>query len=346
MSDLENLTSILSDLIDTDGIEASNATELTDATNFNRSRLDFGNLANCITGSDASLHQCSDENVSSLLESHLNELTQTENTSIVETATEQLDDVTPFDLDKPIESLLESESSEFISQECSHPQLTIVDKPDDLQSASCLLNTINDHANGHTILNACNENADEISKDFNQSELESNLLPHQSNQNDFSDNLELNSLVAVECEQIAENIETNIEDECNQPVADPVDEEIQNDDEQCETIIADHVVNETLLSEVCSKPESKKRRRILVYNDEDSDDNELEEERERLLQSKSPTPVRQLTETIVDNQNDLSNNGKLNVTDAEQADHIDDEVDYIRDPFEKPGPKFNVLIDF
>lgn len=329
MSDLdENLTSILSSLIDTEGIEASNATELTDASTFNSSRLDFENLADCITGSDASLHQCSDENVSSLLESHLNELTHTESTNIVEVPAEQLDDVTSFDLDKPIESLLETEHSEFASQDCSHSPIPIVDKSADLQSTSNSLNTIQNEAlivlqNEQTLLNQV---ADEISDNFSQSEVEPNFLPNQSNNNteplDEVDDIEVSGTISDNLEASCIN-----EIDCIQPNVD------ENEGEQVEIIIADQIPDEVLAKESHSKQDMKKRRRILVYNDGDSENSELEEERERLLHSKSPSPVQQSAGC----ENQSEHDANLNPLADGKEDHIDD--GYLRNLNEKPGPK-------
>lgn len=322
MSDLdENLTSILSSLIDSEGIEVPHATELTDASAFNSSRLDFENLASCITGSDASLHQCSDDNVTSLLESHLNELAQTENASIVGAAAQQLDDVTPFDLDKPIESLLETGPAGFTSQECSESQIPIVDESAELQNASNELSTIQDGTlneleNGQSMLNICNQNIDEISNNSSQTEVEPTFLPNQSNHIELDEAPVLNAPIENESDQRGV-VENNL------------DEAVSNEEEQVETIIADQIVDETLSKETNSKPEVKKRRRILVYNDEDSENSELEGERERLLQSKSPSPVRQTGDRDIENQNALPND----------AEHIVGEEDYIRDPNEKPGPK-------
>lgn len=328
MSDLdENLTSILSSLIDTEVIEAPSATELTDASTFNSSRLDFENLASCITGSDASLHQCSDDNVSSLLESHLNELAQTENASIVEAAAQQLDDVTPFDLDKPIESLLETGPTAFTSQECSESQIPIVDESAELQSASNELSTIQDATS--------NELENEISNDLSQIEVVPTFLPNQSNHIEADEVLILTAPDEIEevngpTQEIFEST-AGIENESDQPGVDEnnLDEAVANEVERIETIIADQIVDETLSKESNSKSEVKKRRRILVYNDEDSDNSELEEERGRLLQSKSPSPSPVRQSGDIENQNTLPND----------ADHIAGEEDYIRDPNEKPGPK-------
>lgn len=357
MSDLdENLTSILSDLIATDAIETPTNTELTDGTTFgSRSRLDFDNFASCITGSDASLHQCSDENVSNLLVSHLNELTQTENTSIVDATTEQLDDVTSFDLDKPIDALLVSEPSEFISEDCSHPQLTIDDKSNDIQNATCLLNTIqnetlNDLENAQSILNEYNENENDISNIQNQIEIETKLPSNPNSEDEIRKSSTSNTVTEIAtCEQniesnqsIENEINLNTENESNQSITDQniVDEDESNEDEHCETIIADEVVDEMLICESTSKQELRKRRRILVYDDGDSDNSELEIERERLMQSKSPT---ELTEINDDNQNNLINDVHCNPLNDVDDKAVDMSDDFIRDPTEKPGPKSKKL---
>lgn len=343
MSDLdENLTSILSSLIDTDVIEPPNTNEL--PTSFNDSRLDFDNLASCITGNDASLHQTSDENVSSLLESHLNELSQSENTDIVESTTENLDDVTPFDLDKPIESLLETTSTEFISQECSVAQISIDEKTLDPQIISTNLNTaLNDAeeilADTQSTLNAINSNGIENINSTSPSNIDPNVPSTCEAFNaEPSETQTLNELDETERNgQIPEIIESNSDIE-NQGIENQSCEgDGSVEEEPCETITADEIVNEISSKDALSKQEVKKRRRILVYNDDESDCTELEEERERLLQSKSPTPSHHSAE-LEDDENhiDQLNDEHLSLS-HDDHDGIDD--DYIRDPNEKPGPK-------
>lgn len=338
MSDLdENLTSILSSLIDTEGIETPNATELTDNSAFNGSRLDFDNLASCITGNDASLHQGSDENVSSLLESHLNDLSQTENASIVEATTEHLDDVTPFDLDKPIESLLESGPSEFISQECSDAQLSVVEKSVEIQCVSNELSLTesqiqSDLENVQSILNICNQNAGEASNSLhesNETEKNVNEVNCSLTSSHLTEEIESNG-------QLQGNIESNleIEDHANQSTnRNDLDGEVLRGDEPCETIIADeNATRGAIPSHV-----GKKRRRILVYND--SDNSELDEEREKLRQSKSPTPSHRSTEQDGEIQKNRTNDEYSNASNDERDEKCEDVDDYVRDPNEKPGPK-------
>lgn len=356
MSDLdENLTSILSSLIDTDGIEAPNTSELVDNTSFNDSRLDFDNLANCITGNDASLHQSSDENVSSLLESHLSELSQSENTSIVESTAENLDDVTPFDLDKPIESLLESTSTEFIPHDCSESQSLIIEKETDSQTIAIISqNEIQGSSvNISPVLDAFNINEIEVSNHINQSNTE-----HSSNSNQCNEAFnagtcdQLNNDEPVLSHpneidtngQVTENVESNsdIENQVNQSVVERSDIEaveiISGIEETGETIIADEITpHDNLAKEAAPKHEVKKRRRILLCDDGESDNSDLAEERERLLQSKSPTPMRD-----DDNQNDhITEAAHLNdeYTHLSNYQNDDDEDNYVRDPTEKPGPK-------
>lgn len=338
MSDLdENLTSILSSLIDAESIETPIATELVDTSNFSTSRLDFANLASCITGSDASLHQTSDENVSSLLESHLNDLTETVNTSVVDTSVEHLDDVTPFDLDKPIESLLETGASEFISPVCSEPSLSIVNKTGDLQNVTSQLmhnETLNELGNVQSVLDSCNQNGDDICQNVIQTEVNQS----QKNQTVSS------ALESVDGnDEIQENIDTNtteVESQSNQLCAaetEVADEEV--DDECGETIIADQISNDKLIKEPTQKSETRRRRRILVYEDETSGNSELEEERERLLRSKSPTPTQTPSEhpNEPEDSNAESGGQKTDLIGVGIGD--DDQIDYIRDPHEKPGPK-------
>lgn len=343
MSDLdENLTSILSSLIDTDGIEAPNTGELPDNSTFNDSRLDFDNLANCITGNDASLHQTSDENVSSLLESHLNELSQAEDsTDIAESTAENLDDVTPFDLDKPIESLLETTSAEFISQECPETHISLDEKVLDSQLITTNLNSplnateeiLNDTQD---CIDTINSNGVENTISISQSDVE---LSSRSIQCHVAFNAESNERETLNA---LNEIETNgqIPDifESQPSVENQSYEEVNGSDENepCEMIISDEIVTELSAKVTIPKNEKRKRRRILVYNDGESESSELEEERERLLQSKSPTPSNHSSAESEENENhhDRLINEHANLS---NDDLIDD--NYIRDPNEKPGPK-------
>lgn len=168
MSDIdENLSSILSSLIDADGIETSHSVDLVDSNG-----LHYGNLANCITGNDASLHQTSDENVSTLLETHLNQLSRSVTASIVDTTADVLHDVSEFDLDKPIESLLESTPSDFISHaECVHGPLSIDHKSAVLADVTGDLiplhsDALNDLGHIQSVLDVCNHHVVEICTDF------------------------------------------------------------------------------------------------------------------------------------------------------------------------------------
>lgn len=102
-----------------------------------------------------------------------------------------------------------------------------------------------------------------------------------------------------------------------------------DEEEPCETIIADDIFSGI---PTVSKNEIRKRRRILVYNDGESGGSELEKERERLLQSKSPTPSNRSVDD--ENQYDQWNNEHSILS---NDDIIDDS--YIRDLNEKPGPK-------
>lgn len=340
MSDLdENLTSILSSLIDTEGIETPNAAELTDSSAFNGSRLDFENLASCITGNDASLHQSSDENMSSLLESHLNELSRAENASIVEATAEHLDDVTPFDLDKPIESLLESGPSEFISQECPDSQLSVVEKSVEIQNVSNDLSLTeneiqSDLENVQSILNTCIQNSDDVSNSLNASnETEKNVNGLNCNlmTSHLMEEIETNG----QSRGIQENIELNaeIEQHANQSTnRNDLEEELVREEEPCETIIAD----ENSAKGAIQSNDGKKRRRILVYND--SDNSELEDEREQLRRSKSP-PSHCSTEQGGEIQKNLSNDEYSNASNDVREEKLEDGDDYVRDPHEKPGPK-------
>ncbi|XP_055324648.1 MATH and LRR domain-containing protein PFE0570w-like [Sitodiplosis mosellana] len=336
MSDLdENLTSILSSLIDTDGIEAPNTGELPDNSSFTDSRLDFDNLASCITGNDASLHQDSDENVSSLLESHLNELSQVENsTDITDSTAENLDDVTPFDLDKPIESLLETTSAEFISQECPETQNSLTEKVLNSQIISTTLNSPLNETEEifedayHRSSNGNSNGKDNIDS-TSQSNIEYNSPSSQSHGafNAESNEIQtLNELNEIETSQIPDIFEPNSDVE-NQGAE---NQSCSGEEGPCEMITADEIVSEVSSKDAISKNEVKKRRRILVYNDGNSGGSELEEERERLLQSKSPTPSNHSAELGEnENQIDQFNN--------EDSNHLYN--NYIRDPNEKPGPK-------
>lgn len=349
MSDLdENLTSILSSLIDTDAIDVPNTAGLPDNSSFNDSRLDFDNLASCcITGNDASLHQTSDENenVSSLLESHLDELSQEgNNTDIVEPTAENLDDVTPFDrlMDKPIDSLLETTTVEFISQECPEAQIPLAEKVLDSQiiatESHSPLNAIDETLEdaNHRTSNTLNSNGTEIMVSTSYTNIEEvnitssqchGTLNAESNGRqtiDEHNEIESNGQTPEICES-----DVNIE---NQPYE---GENSSGEEEPCETIIADEIVSETPSKDTISKNEIRKRRRILVYNDGESEGSELEEARERLLQSKSPTPSNHSVELRHDeNQCDLLNNEHSSLS---NDDTVDD--NYIRDPNEKPGPK-------
>lgn len=346
MSDLdENLTSILSSLIDTDAIEVPNTAGLPDDSSFNDSRLDFDNLASCcITGNDASLHQTSDENenVSSLLESHLDELSQEQNnTDIVESTAENLDNVTPFDhlMDKPIESLLETTTVEFISQECPEAQISLAEKVPDSQIKTTELNLPLNETD--EILEDAQHRTSNISNGIENidSTIYSNIeLNTTSSQCQGTLNAESNGRQTIEEHN---EIETNgrIPEICE------TDGNIENqscegengsgEEQPCETIIADEIVCENPSKDTISKNEIRKRRRILVYNDGDSEASELGEERERLLQSKSPTPTNRSVELRNDeNQYDQLNNEHSNLSN----DDIIDE-NYIRVPNEKPGPK-------
>lgn len=367
MSDLDdNLTSILSSLIDTDGIEAPNTNELPiDNAAFSDSRLDFDNLASCITGNDASLHQSSDENVSSLLESHLNELAHAERSNIVSASTENLDDVAPFDLDKPIESLLESTPTEFISQECTESHNSILEKDAKLQCSSTHSNPIQNETQEsidslQPLFSAINSNGVVSTNSKNQTNTELSSTIDECNENDLvieacNDvptpaqpvEIETNShsLAAIEI-----NANANVESQENDlavessPIDEelPIEEETFVEDEVGETIIADEIIDEAILSKELLH-DSKKRRRILVYGE--SDNSELEEERERLLHSKSPTPSHQSNEHSESgnhDQDDHLSDEYTNMSDDQQEDNFDDyeeEDDYIRDPNERPGPK-------
>lgn len=355
MSDLdENLTSILSSLIDTDAIGTPNTADLQDNGSFNDSRLDFENLASCITGNDASLHQSSDENVTSLLESHLNELTRTESSSIIETGTENLDDVTSFDLDKPIESLLESESTEFIPQDCSHSQITEHPK-DASEPAESVLSAIDlsEHENIVAFSNEIQNESpitDENAICMNQSEVEPSSLQNQSIQNDdlFETPSDSHTLESETNEAVSREQENTISNaECNNEVSesgqnDRVEpEDGSYDEEPGETIVSDKIIDEAV-KESNMKHQSKKRRRIMVYDDENSDDSELKEEREKLLQSKSPTSSHHSSEPNDDGENQsdgLSNDEYVYQSENEKVENFEDDDDYIRDPNEKPGPK-------
>lgn len=344
MSELdENLTSILSSLIDTDGIEAPNTGELPDNSSFTDSRLDFDNLASCITGNDASLHQTSDENVSSLLESHLNELEQTENTDIVESTTENLDDVTPFDLDKPIESLLETTSSEFISQVCPETEISIGEKALESQIISRNLNSPLDETkeildDAQPILNAINSNRIEETNSTSQLNIEQ-ISPfsqcHETFNAKANETQTLNELNETNG-QTTEIIESNSDIE-NQGIEHQSCDGIgSGEEEPCETITADTLANNIPSMDSNSKQEHKKRRRILVYNDGKSDSSELDEERERLMQSNSPTFSHHSEAELEEDENDRLNVEHSNLSNDDH-DNIDD--DYIRSPDEKPGPK-------
>lgn len=342
MSELdENLTSILSSLIDTDVIEAPNTGELPDNSSFTDSRLDFDNLASCITGNDASLHQTSDENVSSLLESHLNELEQSENTDIVESTTENLDDVTPFDLGKPIESLLETTSSEFISQECNETEISIGEKTLDSEIISTSLN-LPLHGTkeildvSQPIVNALNSNGIEDTNSTSQSNIEQSSTFSQCHEtfNDKANETQTLNELNEANGQTSEIIESNSDIE-NQGIEHQSCDAIgSGEEEPCEIITADTIANDILSIDSNSKQEQKKRRRILVYNDGESDSSELDGERERLLQSNSPTLSHHSETELPEDENDRLNDEHLNLSNDE---HIDD--DYIRSPNEKPGPK-------
>lgn len=357
MSDLdENLTSILSSLIDNDGIDAPNTSELADNTSFNDSRLDFDNLANCITGNDASLHQSSDENVSSLLESHLNELAQSENTSIVEENTEHLDGVTPFDLDKPIESLLESGPTEFIPQECSESENLIIEKETAIQNIATNLiisqhGSLESSENINSLLHTFDSNEIEDSNHISQTGIEPSSNSNQCNEsfdtetNDqqMNDEPALSGPNEIETNvQIAETVGYNSD---NQHQDDQLgverndieaEEVVPGAEEAGETIIADETVHGIVTKETAPKHEGKKRRRILIYDDGDSDNSELAEDRERLLQSKSPTS----------NHNDQATEEThfteeyTHLSDIYQhKERFDNDDHYARNLNEKPGPK-------
>lgn len=350
MSDLDdNLTSILSSLIDTDGIEAPNTVELPDNGPFSDGRLDFDHFASCITGNDASLHQSEDENVTSLLESHLSELSHTENSTIVETDAEHLDDVTPFDLDKPIESLLESNSTEFISQDCSDSPIPAIENAINPQNASDSLSEIQTEIPNipeivHSILNTVSSNELEHVSDTFESvspDVEQNSLPSRCNQNNDAP---LNEREETEInETIHEEISASNAPNGNgtvEPGADRDDlEDVIDEDEPGEMIIADTILDETV-NVTATNNHSKKRRRILVCDDSNSGDSELEAEREKLLQSKSPTPSHQSAEANNNgDQNELSDDEYVYQSDPEKINSFEDDDDYIRDPNEKPGPK-------
>lgn len=225
MSDIdENLTSILSSLIDTDGIEVSHSVELVDSN-----ALDFGNLANCITGNDASLHQTSDEHVSSLLETHLNELTRATAaaTSIVDTTANHLHDVTVFDLDKPIDSLLGSTPSEFISHsQCVDESLTIDHKTTILSDVTNDLiplhnDALNDLEHVQSVLDACNHHIIGICTDFIPTDLVQRTFSTRSyDLNERSITISLDGIVMDG--ELQENLEdenttSDENDVCNQP---------------------------------------------------------------------------------------------------------------------------------
>lgn len=388
MSDIdENLTSILSSLIDADGIEAVHSVELVD-----NNALDFGNLANCITGNDASLHQTSDENVSSLLETHLNELTRSVTTSIVDdTTADHLHDVTAFDLDKPIESLLESTPSAFITHtECVDDSLTIhhhkntvlSDVTNDLISP-LHSDALNDLEHVESVLNGCNHHTVAICTDFIPTELvQSSFSTQNYPLNDRSIPISLDGIVING--ELDENIEDDDtvgdENQFNQPFSPEeiacevlengeketteleieehptnVEEEEEETvaEENGETIVADEVINDALMTD--AKSESRKRRRILVYDDGISDNSELEEEREKLPKSKSPTPQREI-QSLENPKEPLNTEYSNSVENDRTANHIDstelngnsnadmyadnvNDIGYIRDPNEKPGPK-------
>lgn len=356
MSDIdENLTSILSSLIDADGIEISHSAELQENGSFNDSRLDFDNLASCITGNDASLHQSSDENVSSLLESHLNELSRTGSSGIIETGSENLDDVTSFDLDKPIEALLESASTEFISQECSESQIPAIAKTIDLQNASCSSSSVNLNEIQHNAKDAsdaitsilhtissnenvnsnANEQENQSQNYVSQIDAEQSSKPSQFIENEMQELFESNE--AVSREQYERESNLNGENETT--------EVIENRDEPSEY---EEEAGETIIAETTKKPSlahhAKKRRRIMVYDEQNTDNDELEDEREKLLQSKSPTHSHHSSEPNDEaNQSDLSNDEYSYQSDTAKADNFDDDYDFIRDPNEKPGPKSKKL---
>lgn len=377
MSDIdENLTSILSSLIDTDGIiETSHSVELVD-----NNALDFGNLANCITGNDASLHQTSVENVSSLLETHLNELTRSVTTSIVDTAADHLHDVNAFDLDKPIESLLESTPSEFITHSESltidHKNAVLSHVTNDLIPLHS--DALNDLEHVQSVLDVCNHHV--VCTDFIPTELVHRTFSTQNYElTDRSMTISLDGIVING--ELQENIEAediiiSNADQCNQSISEEIAcqvpengekevtdlrlgeqaevEEVEKSvEENGETIVADRVVNDELTTEVNSKFESRKRRRILVYDDGISDNSELEEEREKLPKSKSPTPQREIQSN--QNQKQPLNTDYSNTTGDDRTGHIENteingdnavvyadvvnNIGYIRDPNEKPGPK-------
>lgn len=267
MSDLDdNLTSILSSLIDADGIEAPNTNELPiDNASFGDNRLDFDNLASCITGNDASLQQSSDENVSSLLESHLNELVQADSSNIVEATAENLNDVAPFDLDKPIESLLESTPTEFVSQDCSEAHSLILEKDAKLQSSSAHSNLLQNETeesleNLQPLFGAINSNGIVDTSSVCQSNIEQSSPTDKCNEsnevvadqafNDESATTEplefetsseaVNNQEVIESNFDVENQENQLDDE-NGPIDEepPTEEEALAEDELGETIIAD-----------------------------------------------------------------------------------------------------------
>lgn len=381
----ENLTSILSSLIDADGILTAHSVELVD-----NHALDFGNLANCITGNDASLHQTSDENVSSLLETHLNELTRSVTASIVDTTADHLHDVTAFDLDKPIESLLGSTPSEYMTHsECVDESLTIHHHHHHHHQKNGVLSDVpNDLIPLHSdALNGLDHVQSVICTDFIPTELVQSTFSTQNFElNDRSIAISLDGIVMngelegnieAEADRGDDTINTE-ENQCDQLFSEETHNEVlengerdATDLEDCangveveeiveengETIVADQVIPGALTTHVNSKSEGRKRRRILVYDDGISDNSELEEEREKLPKSKSTTPqpeipsienqkepsnTEHLKDKEIDNDraaNQIDDNTEINGDNAEECADAVNDIGYIRDPNEKPGPK-------
>lgn len=332
MSDLdENLTSILSSFIDTDAIDTPHVSELTDSAAFS-SQLRFDHLDSCITGNDASLHQSSDENVC-LLESHLTELSHADTASIVESTTENLD-VTPFDLDK---SLLEPGESVFIPGElpvinkviessnlidlhgsdiaAASTQLALDPIESDTPMSGCDVQ--------NSFLNSLNEiqSNDGAVEPFQRTEGALNVESIQENTTNAFDE-ETNSQRELHVEMHADVGQLNANGN--------VTEEVQSGVETAETIVADEVIKNAL-NELNSRHGSKKRRRILLYNDGESENSELEEER-------LPKPTSPALSDVHEEQGD-DESSQANCMPEEEYEDFADEDDYIRDPNEKPGPK-------
>lgn len=347
----ENLSSILSSLIGTDAIETPNTNELPENSSFNDGRLDFNNLADCITGNDANLHQSNDENVKSLLETHLNEISQAESASIDESATENLDDVTPFDLDKPIESLLESETphARFIAQDCSESLNSLSEKSTESDIICKNLSLIQSETQSisENVQPKLDPYVMKVSKDTVHLDFEQNTYPNQCTEaSHVAEATVFNESNEIETSDPVPDIVESSKDTEHQ--SDAARNDIERDslceEEPGETIIADCIVSEHLSNVQRSKNECKKRRRILFYEDGESDNSELEKERERLFQSKSPTPTQTTSyhsteRDEAENHNNQSIDEHLNNSANERGDNCDDDDDYIRDPNEKPGPK-------